>query len=214
MAKKTDPPRRRRTLLTRVGAIALLAVAVVGAIYLREETRSQSGGASEDARALAEAGFSPAETFPAVPELAPAGEVAEETSLPEAPAPNGTGQDQKATEPHSERPAVKLEERVASPPSAKALPKLVDLGADKCIPCKRMAPILEELRVEYAGVFEVVFIDVWKNPAEADRYGIRIIPTQIFYDSTGKELFRHVGFYSKEEILAKWRQLGLDLGRR
>ncbi|MFH1609720.1 MAG: thioredoxin family protein, partial [Candidatus Bipolaricaulota bacterium] len=74
------------------------------------------------------------------------------------------------------------------------LPKLVDLGADKCIPCKQMAPILEELRVEYADRFEVVFIDVWKNPAEANRYGIRIIPTQIFYDAAGKELYRHVGF--------------------
>ncbi|MBC7170440.1 thioredoxin family protein [Candidatus Bipolaricaulota bacterium] len=110
------------------------------------------------------------------------------------------------------------EERLSVPEEAlapaKPLPKLLDLGADKCIPCKQMAPILDELRVEYAGVFEVVFIDVWKNSSEADKYRIRIIPTQIFYDASGKELFRHTGFYSKEQILAKWRELGVDVGGR
>src|SRR5690606_35899517 len=60
------------------------------------------------------------------------------------------------------------------------LPRLVDLGADKCIPCRAMAPILDELREEYAGTFEVIFIDVWKNPAAGDEYGVQMIPTQIF----------------------------------
>jgi len=85
------------------------------------------------------------------------------------------------------------------------LPKLVDLGASKCIPCKKMAPILEELREEYRGRMDVVFIDVWKNPKEGQTYGIQSIPTQIFYDADGKELFRHEGFIPKEDILAKWR---------
>jgi thioredoxin 1 len=91
------------------------------------------------------------------------------------------------------------------------LPKLVDLGASKCIPCKKMAPILEELREEYRGRMDVVFIDVWKNPKEGQTYGIQSIPTQIFYDADGKELFRHEGFIPKEDILAKWRELGVDL---
>jgi len=89
-------------------------------------------------------------------------------------------------------------------------PRLVDLGADKCIPCKMMKPILDELRSEYKGIFDVVFIDVWKDPAPGQKAGIRVIPTQIFYDASGKELFRHEGFYSKEDILAKWKQLGVD----
>lgn len=88
------------------------------------------------------------------------------------------------------------------------LPRLLDLGADKCIPCKMMAPILEELKKEFAGRFQVDFVDVWKNPNEAPKYKINTIPTQIFFDAQGKELWRHVGFISKEDILAKWKSLG------
>jgi thioredoxin 1 len=91
------------------------------------------------------------------------------------------------------------------------LPRLVDLGAGQCIPCKMMAPILEELKKEYAGRLQVDFIDVWKNPDEAKRYGIQLIPTQIFFDVSGTERFRHEGFMSKEDILAKWKELGVDL---
>jgi len=97
--------------------------------------------------------------------------------------------------------------------AALGLPRLLDLGAGKCIPCKKMAPILDELRKEYAGAMEVVFIDVWQNPSVAVQYGIEAIPTQIFFDASGKELFRHEGFYSKEEILAKWKELGIPLTR-
>jgi thioredoxin 1 len=93
------------------------------------------------------------------------------------------------------------------------LPRLVDLGADKCIPCKMMAPILEQLRGDFAGRFEVVFIDVWKKRPEAQKYGIRVIPTQIFYDAAGKELFRHEGFFSREDILKTWRQYGFEFGQ-
>jgi thioredoxin len=91
------------------------------------------------------------------------------------------------------------------------LPRLVDLGADKCIPCKAMAPILEGLKKEYAGVFNVEFIDVWKNPNAGGEYGVKIIPTQIFFDAEGKELFRHEGFFSKEDILAKWKGLDINI---
>ena len=92
----------------------------------------------------------------------------------------------------------------------KSLPRLVDLGADKCIPCKLMAPILEELKEEYAGRMKVEFIDVWENPDEAKKYNVKIIPTQIFFDPAGKELFRHEAFFSKEDILGKWKELGYD----
>ena len=91
-----------------------------------------------------------------------------------------------------------------------ALPHLVDLGADKCIPCKMMAPILEDLKTNYAGQLRVDFIDVWKNPEAGDAYDVRAIPLQIFFNAEGRELFRHEGFYPKEDILAKWRDLGYD----
>ena len=92
-----------------------------------------------------------------------------------------------------------------------ALPRLVDLGAGKCIPCKMMAPILEELKTEYSGALQVDFIDVWENPDEGKNYGIRMIPTQIFFDASGKELFRHEGFFGKADILAKCKELGIDI---
>ena len=114
-------------------------------------------------------------------------------------------------------PAAAAEVAPASVPATSAaetpatLPRLVDLGADKCIPCKQMAPILEEMKTTYAGQLQVDFIDVWKNPDAGGQYGIRMIPTQIFFDASGKELFRHEGFYGKEDMLAKWKELGVDL---
>jgi len=106
--------------------------------------------------------------------------------------------------------AVEVAGSTAEPASqGKAIPRLVDLGAGKCILCKMMAPILEELKKEYASTFAVEFIDVWENPKAGERYGIRMIPTQIFYDNSGKELFRHEGFFGKEEILAKWKEYGV-----
>ena len=94
---------------------------------------------------------------------------------------------------------------------AKKLPRLVDLGADKCIPCKMMMPVLEQLSTKYKGKLQVDFYDVWKNPAPAQQYGIRVIPTQIFFDLQGKEIYRHEGYFSKEDILAKWKEFGFEL---
>ncbi len=95
--------------------------------------------------------------------------------------------------------------------TGKGLPALIDLGSDQCIPCKLMAPVLEELKAAFAGKMQVHFLDVRKHPALSGLYGIQVIPTQIFYDASGKELFRHQGFYSKEDILTKWKELGVDL---
>ena len=93
----------------------------------------------------------------------------------------------------------------------KAIPRLVDVGAKTCIPCKLMAPILKELKTEYAGRLRVDFLDVSINPGFAGQYKVRVIPTQIFYDATGKELFRHEGFMSGEDILTRWKELGVEL---
>ena len=88
----------------------------------------------------------------------------------------------------------------------KKIPRLLDLGAGKCMACKAMEPVLEDLRREYKEQFRVDFIDVWENPDEAEKYNIKSIPTQIFFDADGKELFRHTGFMSKEDILEKWKE--------
>ena len=91
------------------------------------------------------------------------------------------------------------------------LPRLVDYGSDKCVPCKAMIPILDALRRENAGQLEVVFKDVVKDPEAGYQNKINLIPTQIFYDPAGKELYRHEGFFAKADILAKWKELGYEI---
>jgi len=111
--------------------------------------------------------------------------------------------------------AVKAPEPAKAAKAAeKKLPLLIDLGSKKCIPCKKMAPILVELTTEYAGRMTVEFIDVWvkENVPLAKVYNIKMIPTQIFFDADGTELWRHEGFMSKADILGKWKELGVDLG--
>jgi len=94
---------------------------------------------------------------------------------------------------------------------ATGIPRLVDLGAGKCIPCKAMAPILDQLRTDYTGKLQVEIIDVWQDRAAAEPYRIGMIPTQIFYAADGRELSRHEGFMSREDILARWKALGVAL---
>jgi thioredoxin 1 len=87
---------------------------------------------------------------------------------------------------------------------------MIDLGATECIPCKMMAPILEELKGEYAGKADIIFIDVWKDPGQAKKFGIRAIPTQVFFDVEGKEVYRHTGFMDKKRIVDILSQMGVS----
>ena len=87
---------------------------------------------------------------------------------------------------------------------------MIDLGAKKCIPCKMMAPIIEKLEKTYKDKAAIVFIDVWKNPEQAKRFGIRAIPTQIFFDRDGKEIVRHVGFMSEKDIVVQLKKMGIE----
>lgn len=91
----------------------------------------------------------------------------------------------------------------------KGMVTMLDLGAHKCIPCKMMAPIIEQLKKEYDGRAAILFIDVWQNPNEARKYGIQAIPTQIFYDNRGNEVFRHQGFLDKKRIVKLLEKLGV-----
>lgn len=99
----------------------------------------------------------------------------------------------------------------AAPAANTGLPRLLDLGSVSCIPCQMMAPILAELRKEYAGKLQVDFIDVKEHPEAVDVYRVRAIPTQVFFEPSGNEIFRHEGFLPKEDILAEWKNLSVDL---
>ena len=86
---------------------------------------------------------------------------------------------------------------------------MIDLGAEKCIPCKMMAPIMARLEKVYAGRAAIVFIDVWKNKEQVGRFGIRAIPTQVFFNENGIEVYRHVGFMSEEDIVTQLEKMGI-----
>jgi thioredoxin 1 len=88
-------------------------------------------------------------------------------------------------------------------------PFLVDFGANSCIPCRQMRPILKEIGKEYAGKTEVLVIDVYKYQNLAREYKILLIPTLVFFDSKGKEVFRYVGALDKEKIVAKLKEIGM-----
>lgn len=96
-------------------------------------------------------------------------------------------------------------------PAAAPLPKLVNLGADKCIPCKQMVPVRDAIATEYAAQVEVTFIDVLADREAGKKHRIRVIPTQIILAADGTELFRHEGYWPKEEILARFAALGIPL---
>ena len=89
-------------------------------------------------------------------------------------------------------------------------PTLAEFGRGVCIPCKEMKPILEELSVEYKGKLNVVIVEVDDNIDLPRQFGIMMIPTQIFLDSEGEEVFRHIGFYPKEEIIAQLEKMGIE----
>jgi len=88
----------------------------------------------------------------------------------------------------------------------------VELGSVKCVPCKMMQPIMNEIEKEYAGQVDVIFHDVWTEEGQpfADQYGIRAIPTQVFLDQNGLEYFRHTGFFPKNEIINVLKQKGVQ----
>ena len=88
-------------------------------------------------------------------------------------------------------------------------PTVADFGARTCIPCKKMAPILEELSSELKGKANVTFTDVWAIPAPGRTYRVQMIPTQIFFDAKGKEVKRHMGFMDKADILKELKALGM-----
>ena len=89
----------------------------------------------------------------------------------------------------------------------KGMVTMLDLGADSCIPCKMMAPILAKMEKKYDGKAAIIFIDVWKHREQAKRFGIRAIPTQIFFNKEGKEIYRHVGFMGESAIVKQLKKM-------
>jgi len=105
---------------------------------------------------------------------------------------------------------VKVEKAAAK---VKEMPKVtfVELGSVNCIPCKQMQPVMKAIEEEYPTQVKVELIDVWtqKGKVDGEKYKVRVIPTQVFLDSLGKEYFRHEGFFPKEELVKILKQKGV-----
>ena len=108
------------------------------------------------------------------------------------------------------RPAASAPVPVAAVVAPTARPKLLDLGATTCIPCKAMVPVLDGLRTDFAGKLDVEFIDITRNHEAGEAWRVEIMPTQVYLSADGRELARHQGFASREDILGQWRQLGIS----
>lgn len=107
-------------------------------------------------------------------------------------------------------PGPKADVEKFSDVPVKGMVTMIDLGAKKCIPCKMMAPILAKMEKQYEGKAAIVFIDVWEHNEQARRFGIRAIPTQIFFDEDGKEEYRHVGFMDERAIVNQLKKMGVE----
>jgi thioredoxin 1 len=100
----------------------------------------------------------------------------------------------------------------AVPPEVpvKDMVTMVDFGAPFCPPCKAMAPFLDKLEKDYKGRAAIVVLDVGKIPELCERFGIREIPTQVFYNKEGKEVLRHTGFMKEEDIVKQLKKMGVQ----
>ena len=100
--------------------------------------------------------------------------------------------------------------------TSKPMVTFIELGSDKCIPCKKMQPILKSIEKKYREQIKVVFYDVWKDEykSKSDEYKIKLIPTQIFLDANGKEIFRHEGYYPEAQIDKFLQSKGLKVRKQ
>ena len=101
--------------------------------------------------------------------------------------------------------SIPLEQALSS-----GLPTIAEFGRGICVPCKAMKPILEELATEYEGKLNVVIVEIDDHMDQTREYEIMAIPTQIFFDGSGQEITRHVGFYAKDEVITQLKKMGVE----
>ena len=182
---------------SKIAIVVLLAMAVAATFALRGGKRAEYDASPEPRAAIAPAaqGVATRATAPEAPEAA--------TQTP-------------APEPVQVAVATKEPAMPAAFPAPRAVaaaakPRLLELGSMRCQACLEMAKVLDALRASQGARLRVDFIDVFEEPEAADRHQISLIPTQILYDAAGKEIFRHTGYFSHDDILAKFRALGVQL---
>jgi len=169
----------------KVAVVVLLAVAVAATLALRGGKRAEYGAAPEQ----------PAASTPAVQGAAMQVPVSAQVQAAVA-----TG------EPVPAKPTAIPAPRAVA---VAVKPRILELGSMRCMSCLEMAKVLDALRASQGSKLQVDFIDVFEKPEAADEYKIALIPTQILFNAAGKEIFRHQGYFSHDDILAKFRELGV-----
>jgi thioredoxin 1 len=89
----------------------------------------------------------------------------------------------------------------------------VELGSVRCIPCQRMQTVMKSIETKFGNEVKIEFHDVWTEAGKpfGVKYGIESIPTQVFLDQTGKEYYRHVGYFPEEELVKILKMKGVKL---
>ena len=115
---------------------------------------------------------------------------------------------------HARTESIKMEKNAQILSGESSLPRMLELGSTTCTPCKMMEEVLESLRHKYSHQLQVDFVDVTVSPDIGKKYKIKLIPTQIFFDASGNEIFRHEGFFAEEGIVARFKLLGIMLNSK
>lgn len=170
----------------KIAIVALLAVAVAATFALRGGKRAEYVAPPEPQAAAA-----------------PAAQVAPGAGIQPAAS--------EAQDAAKQAPTPVTPTQQAGAVAGLAKPRLLELGSMRCQACLEMAKVLDALRASQGARLQVDFIDVFEQPAAAERYEISVIPTQILYDEAGREIFRHTGYFSHNDILAKFHDLGVKL---
>ena len=118
-----------------------------------------------------------------------------------------TKQEQTKKEQTEHKPVKKAEEK-----KGKTKVTFIELGSVRCIPCRKMVPVMESIEAKFPKDVTVIFHDVWtaRGKPYAKQFGINTIPTQVFLDKNGEEYFRHVGYFPEEELIKILKQKGVE----
>jgi thioredoxin 1 len=89
----------------------------------------------------------------------------------------------------------------------------IELGSVRCIPCRQMQSVMKSIEAKYGKEVKIDFYDVWTDAGKpyGVKYGIEAIPTQVFLDETGKEYYRHVGYFPEEQLVKILQMKGVKL---
>jgi len=86
---------------------------------------------------------------------------------------------------------------------------VIEFGGPTCVPCVKMQPVLADLQQTFGNRAQIRNFYVTQHPKEAQAHKIMVMPTQVIFDPSGKEVARHIGYWPKDEFLSALAKAGL-----